>query len=654
MSVPPISKPPRFDATFVDAILTRDAPCGNVFDAAGQVVGVWNARRIDESGSLQCLLRREDHIEHYSCSFPIGKDDIGRRAAALAQLALAHGSRANLAHPDMRLSMASGLAHFGLAPNREESVTVLQDDLEVVAMALGKDNLNHEECTLVARSSGDRLDAIVEPFKQTLDRTAITFIHQTPGTMEWLIPEAWPAIDATFNSDTPLRRLILSVPNHIDAAVAQWAAAPDATPTPEGLLAEWIPRLALTTPEPKHRRLARSLIAHRDAIAKIDASRLPHPRTFNEAFREVAGVRIPLTSATRAAMMIAIMPADWVPVDADEWASAIGLSHAFGPRAVRRLRRTHFPDFIDARGRWYETASRLHNATGRNGDLFHDIASAIRNVSDMTKAFTLQVLNPATNDRPHSDAASALLFGRKTLAGVLALSADWHARQGAMTKEMADISPGVAASNQWGAGLPDFRSGDVDIQVLTRADQLSAEGGHGADADGIDGLHHCVGGYAPACRDGTSRIVSLRRATGARERLSTAEFNITNRLTNPNAVLVQHAGLRNQQPPPEAVAAIEDYARRLVSGRLAIDSAGFHHVEAPNEATIRTGYDPREPGAWERAYAIWRPFLPRPARAWTRDDLIAFCDPEARQSERLAMVRTERPAEAPSTANLNP
>jgi hypothetical protein len=153
---------------------------------------------------------------------------------------------------------------------------------------------------------------------------------------------------------------------------------------------------------------------------------------------------------------------------------------------------------------------------------------------------------------------------------------------------------------------------------------MKDEGSRVKNADGSDGLDHCVGGYASKCACSRTRVVSLRkRADDGREaRISTAEIDMDRR----NAVVVQHRGRKNGPPPADAETALSKYLAAISDGTLAVDLASIEPTREHAGETIAdaAGYEWHVPGNVEKAWSAWSAFLPRAARTWNATDVAEY------------------------------
>ena len=175
---------------------------------------------------------------------------------------------------------------------------------------------------------------------------------------------------------------------------------------------------------------------------------------------------------------------------------------------------------------------------------------------------------------PVADIALALrLFpADRGLAGLVSAAVAWH-EDPVLRLGTHGIGPDAAWEVPFGPA--DLGDGWTAVP-LDRMAALLSEGMSGPDADGVDGLEHCVASYAPRCVRGDSLIVSLRRADdGARARASTAEL-VSDRtgawtfagFPGVSMRLAQHRGLRNAPPPREAAAALDRLRSGLADGTV--------------------------------------------------------------------------------------
>ncbi len=459
-------------------------------------------------------------------------------------------------------------------------------------------------------------------FLRTLDERAIALVtDDATGPLTNGHPDIWGAIDPTCGTGAPLARAISSYPYIQRALTNAWIADPTG----------FVARVDADMP---------GLAAHA-AMAEVPGWTLRGVRLMGEAWMERLSVddRRLETSAThsetdptlQAVKLISGLPRNWMPTDGATATAAWTAMPAVRWACAMSANGTEAATLLDARGRWPEYVDRLGSACGRVSPI-----DAIDGLDDMATAFADQVARPATalvdgDDKvaanawiPVDNSPGALLWSGLTLPRILSLSATWHAdlhRIDAVRQRHG----GAALDASWAPGLPYHREGDLEAVVLADTGALVDEGREGRDADGMEGLAHCVGGYSRRCATGASRIVSIRRIhpDGSRVRLSTAEF------THDPAcgfTLHQHLGHANASPGPEAGRLVEGYVRLLGTGRLQADASVMRAVDPETfeeQEFGAFGYDHRAPGAWEDVRDAWAPFMPRTARGMSPQDLVA-------------------------------
>ncbi len=449
------------------------------------------------------------------------------------------------------------------------------------------------------------LDA-VGPFVATLDPHARDV---TVACRECLAmtDDAYANLDPGFVEGAPLARLMGAMPGLPRAALDLW----DTHPREEGRdlsrdRAALIDRLTWnltdnklnTTPERVGRILA--LGERFAALPAHDRHGCHHLMPHSDPAHLLADV-------------LHALPRSWEPRTGDGWVGLLRCSQlAIGGLAVAGG--DGLAAFLGGGGRWSELAGRIGPLAQDDGRGQIQMVS----VNDMATAFAHQVIRPACPDVPPPvavRAAQTLLYSGRGIHRQMEMAHRWHGRRPGMLASLPH-----AASDEWGAGLPDWTWRDVSVVVLRSSRDLVGEGATGFDVDGVEGLRHCVGGYAPKCRRGTTRIVGTRLGSADdRVRLSTAEFDVAG-----TPRLVQHRGARNASPPVIAVQAVESYAQALAEGTLTVDRPGLRPTSHADRIAADAGYDVHAPGAVAAALEAWWPLLPRSLRAVTPDALPAL------------------------------
>jgi hypothetical protein len=207
-------------------------------------------------------------------------------------------------------------------------------------------------------------------------------------------------------------------------------------------------------------------------------------------------------------------------------------------------------------------------------------------------------------------AAIAAVFGRKSLAGILRASQDWHA----CSADMDDAISAIAVDTEgphWPAALPDMDSPNGTVRILVTRAQLVTEG---------KAMRHCVGTYWPECVRGWSRIASLITASGLS---TTAEISLDE--GKPSFRMAQHHGHGNSRPVAESERLLSEYIDMIntMPEDATMEVAAL--LEPCGTVVIDdSGYDFTAPGNWEKALAIWGPFLRRDLRATTPDVFVGI------------------------------
>jgi hypothetical protein len=192
--------------------------------------------------------------------------------------------------------------------------------------------------------------------------------------------------------------------------------------------------------------------------------------------------------------------------------------------------------------------------------------------------------------------AGRLLLGGMPFAKANALCLRWHRGLSAMDR-LLDLRPGLA----WPALFEPFEAPDgTRVSCVTTSEGLMAEGMEGPDADGVEGLAHCVGGYGTQCAAGHTHIASVHRMGpgGRRTRLSTLQID----LAYGCAVIRQHSARSNGRPPRASREAADALMTALNDGSVAMSPEAM----AERRIDRRSGVP-----LPEASFEAWRPYLPR-------------------------------------------
>lgn len=373
---------------------------------------------------------------------------------------------------------------------------------------------------------------------------------------------------------------------------------------------------------------------------------------------------IPVVTLVKA---LGELPPDWFPKSSDEW-------DAFCKLVDTGFR--HFASDIGERvdrltagtgGKWADLVTRLAKAgasTFPPEGLTEDEQRAWRPsgdesavginrlfafAHDMVSQFRDQVVLPVAalgqgeKDVPIGmesrhlafQAAARLLFAGKSLSAIMEMQRDWHVQVPKILEATGYVPERAivrakekqVSENGW-APLCDIwqAPNGVTIVPLTDEEELKAEGAHGKDKNGIEGLHHCVGGYASTCRAG-GHILSLRLVKDEETfvRLSTAEIERLSE-TSDELKTRQHHGKGNGSPPQIAREAYDWFVGEVANGRIPLNRAGvMSYLQGKpaisDEISRRAGYDRRETEILEGVLDAWRAFLPKRLREASAETL---------------------------------
>ncbi len=335
------------------------------------------------------------------------------------------------------------------------------------------------------------------------------------------------------------------------------------------------------------------------------------------------------------ALQLVGLPTAWAPRDDAGWVSYAHLVPVI-KAARRQVGPGGLPHAVNAGDGWGLCLRRLLSACGAADT--DGILSAMHDRDDMVDAYIREALVPAARPAgpPGADGhdarlhlARAILFGGRSLAGTLELSAAWHRRQHGMRAAIAAMPGAHVERGSWPAGLPDATYGDVGVAVLRDAPSLVAAASPLPDAEGEPGLDNCAGTYGPGCMDGGIRVLELRRHSpgGKSRRLSMAEVDVS---AAPALVVWQHVGLRNGPAPADAGAALDAYVRDVGSGRLPVDLDGLAPVDDDGvDPAIRAcGFDPSAEATRLAVAGLWDPFLPRAWRGIDPAEALRLPEPD--------------------------
>jgi hypothetical protein len=246
-------------------------------------------------------------------------------------------------------------------------------------------------------------------------------------------------------------------------------------------------------------------------VGSTGAGRSLGPESFGRTHAEIA-------SAMR---FVSALPPDWIRPDAGEMAALAELARSV-PAASARLRTPASVLMAPCAGRFASFLSRCEgDGVGYRRSNLMDLA---RDAGDVADDLARRILAPllarsyvetgegeggegALPGRAR-DLAHAVLHARRGLPSILERSVRWHR----MLPRIDALMPrGDIPETRWDPPCPPLRVGGMEVRALASALELADEGADGRDADGLEGLSHCVAGYATRCMAGGVDILSVRR-----------------------------------------------------------------------------------------------------------------------------------------------
>ena len=471
----------------------------------------------------------------------------------------------------------------------------------------------------------------------------------------------WEGLDGTFVAGAPLRAALSRLPAFADILVQAWASDrggftvdmsyddPDAI-LRRALLAKGFPRWLATSAPDGAADLPRRHAGKVGHLRHVVSSPDPHRPGKADLRASPLASGFDPEPAVLLLADLAALPADRVP-SGTGWAA-----FARAGFVVSMVRERTGPEGLDAalnvQGADWEGWLASMAATAAKGRPADDVDLNVtfRDIDDYVSAFARQVVGPALSlsggkvgsRMAKGLAASALLSGRSARTW-LADSVEWHRRRTRIEADLAEL-PGVrSADREWGACMPAFSALGLSIRPLVTQRALSDEGRDGPDADGVQGLDHCVGGYAPECMRGESRIMGIVRTgpDGKVTRVSTVEFTFSEGPPPRIREVAQHLGRRNGPPGQAAELFLEAYERHLDANPNLVRDVD---LEPTSDADVEDpGYDARVQGNWERAMAAWSSCMPRALRRLGPGDFRDMLDAAAVTSGRHGPARTWSP-----------
>lgn len=346
---------------------------------------------------------------------------------------------------------------------------------------------------------------------------------------------------------------------------------------------------------------------------------------------------------------MAAVPADWIPSKGPEWVAFCNAAHGIledlgaEDGAVETLVR-------GCGGRWTEFCSRIAKKGGQEEDGCAAMRRVMSAASEMAECFsTVCVLPLAAHASPTSTvsmtpellhrsaaAARAMLLGGRSAADIADLQRRWHQERAAIldgTRMLQDERNAELRGEIEEGGWPSLTAtvqapNGLWLVPLTNAAELADEGSHGVDANGVAGLHHCVGSYANRARSCDCHIVSVREidGKGGYRRLSTVEFGAIQPGSDRLSVK-QNKARGNGSPTNEVKDAVNWYMASVAGGLLPINrsqiAAFLESGALPEDGIERLcGYDWKERDLLNAAVAPWGRFVAPAFRGMDLDGVM--------------------------------
>jgi hypothetical protein len=316
--------------------------------------------------------------------------------------------------------------------------------------------------------------------------------------------------------------------------------------------------------------------------------------------RRMRSIPLPVDIGPRFLSAVAMLPLHMLPDTAEGWEVFLGPGHV-EVEGIGALGLDMGPLMRRHSASWRDPA-RIAGLRDVPGCLARETKLAeglVVGIADMLNEFADTMLTPqmivgtGLSRRHALRVAARTLLRPFTFEEAVDASRRWH-------DGLVEFRPilRMVGHETWPALFQPYEREGFTVACLTDTAGLFAEGMFGADPDGVAGLHHCVGGYAPRCAAGESHVASVRATgtDGRPVRLSTVEFV----MTGARPVVRQHKGRANGPPPEAAEMVVRALARALSDGR--------HPFEVPPPR----GRSPLAGGTLdpEVAFQAWMPHLP--------------------------------------------
>ena len=389
-------------------------------------------------------------------------------------------------------------------------------------------------------------------------------------------------------------------------------------------------KLSIDTARPLNEALAQAF------EPKDDGS----PRVTKGLLKRLRNVEATLNHVTPEELLVALseVPVDWIPKTDKDWEAFCVLTASVGRTLRETLGTSMDVLYSGCGGKWddyLQSLARAYTDTRPPEGLTEEemaaweksdkpapdtsldaIRAACLHAEDMAFAFANQVVLPLAANEVKLERYNAMsyvqvseavssavktLFEKKSAVAIFESARHWHSQRDHVAAELIEADAQrrreqAAQFNQyevpddgWAPVIqPVVAPNRVTIMPLVSPEELREEG---------QGLSHCVGSYAGACRNGNSHILSFRYYQNDAEfdRLSTIEVSGVDRETGRLEVR-QHRGRANGAPPAEATQAFNWLQTQIAENLIPINWDRIGRDNGRTKARVddvhgRCGYD---------------------------------------------------------------
>ncbi len=360
------------------------------------------------------------------------------------------------------------------------------------------------------------------------------------------------------------------------------------------------------------------------------------------AVRRLRGVRLAGTHLGHAAWAMAVLPAEWLPVDQPGWEALVTVAATYRasglptPHAMRMLE--------GGKRRWVAYLDKLR-VEGLDPSLPHVSATGADKLRRMLGDVTTTLAIPAVRHvagGARRDAvtrtAMEVAFAGRGLRRALKASRDHSLWAGWILGQMPDR----LANRSWPALLPDFvTSSGLLVTTLSNVEALRADDDGGFDEHKVAGLRNGARAEAEACLSGDAHVVSVRDPARRGVRLGSVVVVVS---PDGTPSIGRRLGRGPRKGPDAVTGAVLEAIGAVADGRLTVgaDASAPRGAVSPRDAPPEgSPYDWRDGRNLAGALSTWGKRLRSPWRRATLDDLLALAEGAARRS----WVRTDMPVD---------